>query len=128
MDHYSLSSSTSQDIDFIYCQCSVSTGNYSSRNYCSFDIWLTSFFFFSSKLPEVSRPQSTFEKRVASMRRPVIPQQELLLSPLTTPSTCRPPPCRSEHRRLPLTPSAPDVSGNVRWGPASQFANVGERS
>lgn len=128
MDHYSLSSSTSQEIDLIYCQCPVSTGNYSFRNYCSFDFWFTSFFFFLTKLPEVSGPQSTFEKRVASVRRPVIPQQDLLVSPPPTTSTCRPPPCRSEDRPPRLTPSAPDASGNVRWGPASQFANAGARS
>lgn len=41
--YYSLSSSTSQEIDLSYCQCSVWIGNYSFRKYCSFlfrSIWV----------------------------------------------------------------------------------------
>lgn len=119
MDHYSLSSSTSQEIDLIYCQCSVSTATTVPEMIVLLIFGSHLFFFF---LPEVSQPQSTFEQRVASVRRHVTFSAG---TPPTTPSTCRPPLCRSECRRLPLTPSAPDVSGNVRWGPASQFANAG---
>lgn len=128
MYYYSLSSSTSQEIDLIYCQCSVWIGNYSFRKYCSFRFLVHIF----TKHPERSWPPSTDVKRNldsahchtgsynTSLRFPLLPHA---VPPV--PSTCRLPLCRWERHSLRQRLSAPDASENVRWGPASQSASVG---
>lgn len=122
MDHNSLSSSTSQEIDLIYCRCSVSTATTVPEMIVLLIFGSHFFLFFFSFFNHASGglTASKYFWRES--------HHFSAGTPPTAPSTCRPLPCRSECRRLPLTPSAPDVSGSVRWGPASQFANEGGRS
>lgn len=128
MYYYSLSSSTSQEVDLIYCQCSVWIGNYSFRKYCSSSFWVYIW-------PNIQRAhglKALMQKDLHSVHCRTVSSADtsqgfppLFQTLPLIPSTCRPPLCRWEDRSLQLRPSVPDASESVRWGPASQSANVG---